>query len=97
MKKLIVLLCCIVAVIGLSCKKTCSCKLIYVDNQTGNIISSSFDGTYQIDRKETCEMLAIDKNGKKAGGDFLVWLIISGIRGESVSTSQNHSYYECTE
>ena len=92
MKKLIVLLCCIVAAIGISCKKTCSCKLIYVDNLTGNIISSSFDGTYQIDRKETCEMLAIDKNGKMAGENFLAWLIISGMRGEPVSTFQNHSF-----
>ena len=104
MKKIIVLLCSFIVVICFSCKKTCYCELITVDNHTGDIIDKKFKGTYQIDRKSTCDILANDKtiemNGNNAGTTLLVWFFVSAVRGEFVSMPDNtttRSYYQCTQ
>jgi hypothetical protein len=93
-----------VVVIGFafsSCKKTCTCELIKVKIEDGNkeIISSSDRGNHKIDKSETCENLATDKNGSSAGISLLAWMFVSGVRGEAVSVPDDgtYSYYECTE
>lgn len=97
MKKVIVLFCSIIMATCFSCKKTCTCYKITVDNRTGDVISSRYEGTHEIDRNTTCKMLATDKNGNDAGLRILTWFFIFTVSGNPAQFPNTNYYYECSE
>ena len=103
MKKLIVVLCGFSIIGCFSCKKTCSCELITVENSTGNVVSTRYEGSHQIDRNSTCDMLANEMTTKnasvKSGVEGFLWLftfVATGNPFAGIPSYKTRSYYQCT-
>ena len=101
MKKLVVLLCCLSVIGCFSCKKSCSCEYVTVENSTGNVISTRYEGSYKIDRNTSCDMLANDMTAKNSGtgAEAFTWLLAFVITGNpfaGIPAKTTHSYYQCT-
>ena len=75
----------------------CRCEKIVTDYDADTVISRSFERLHEIDSEKTCEMLTIEKNGKQAGTNVLIWLFVSTIQGEFASMDNNTTRYECKE
>jgi len=96
MKRTILILVLATMILGFSaCSKNCVCKTLQVGDNTGDktIIESKI---YQRKHWQTCNSVAIELNGNKAGTDLL-GIIIGLAHGHYAPNLGYHIEYECTD
>ena len=104
MKKLIILFCSVMVVVCFSCKKTCECKKLTIDNKTGDVVNTTLEGTHSIDRGSSCDALAADlkrqnPDANPAAGmllGFFLFAFTGNFEALNIGHQEYHTEYQCT-